>query len=117
MNKDVERFVEAVSDDRRALYDKLHSLIMSMYPGAEVVISYGIPTYKVKDGRVGLGYWKQGVSLYPFGGDRLEEFRAKYPDIKTGKGTINFKLSDKVPVPALKKVIKQAIENPRRRWR
>jgi len=113
MNKEVQQFVDAVSDERRPLYDKLHRLIMGMYPSAEVVISYGIPTYKAKSGRVGLGYWKGGVSLYAFGAHHLEEFRAKYPAIKTSTGTINFKLSDAVPVAALKQVIKHSIERPR----
>ena len=115
MNKAVQRFVDAVSDNRRALYDKLEALIMGMYPDAEVGISYGIPTYKAKRGRVGLGYWKDGVSFFPFGGKYLDEFRAKYPAIRTGKGTINFKLTDRIPVAALKKIIKLAIERPRGR--
>ena len=79
MNMEVQRFVDAVSDDRRALYDMLEALIMGMYPEPEVGISYGIPT------------------------------------IKTGKGAINFKLTDKIPVAALKKIIKLAIEQPRGR--
>jgi hypothetical protein len=53
VNKEVQQFVDAVSDERRPFYDKLHALIMGMYPSAEVVISYGIPTYKAKGGRVG----------------------------------------------------------------
>ena len=65
MNKEVQQFVDVVSDERRPLFDKLHALIMGMYPSAEVVISYGIPTYKAKSGWVGLGYWKGGVSLSP----------------------------------------------------
>ena len=115
MNKEVQQFVDSVSDDRRGLYEKLEALIMGMYPSAEVVITYGIPTYKAKGGLVGLGYWKDGVSFFPFGGKYLDEFRAKYPAIKTGKGTINFKLTDKIPVGALKKIIKLAIEQPKGR--
>jgi uncharacterized protein YdhG (YjbR/CyaY superfamily) len=108
----IRKFVEAVSDERRSLYDKLEGLIMGMYPDAEIFISYGVPTYKAKSGRVGLGYWKEGVSFYPFGGSYLDEFKANYPAIKTSKGSINFKVSDKVPVAALKQVIRHAIEDP-----
>ncbi len=49
------------------------------------MVSYGIPTYKVKAGRVGLGFWKGGVSVYTYGAHHLEEFRAKYPAIKTSQ--------------------------------
>jgi len=109
----VRTFVEAVSDERRLLYEELHKLIMGMYPDAQVVISYGIPTYKAKSGRVGLGYWEGGVSFYPFGGHYLDQFRTEHPTIKTGKGTVNLKVSEKVPVAALKTIIQQAMENPR----
>ncbi len=81
-----------------------------MYPDARIGISYGVPTYWAKSGRVGLAYWSGGVSFYPFGGDYLDEFRAEHPAIKTSKGTINFKVSEKVPVAALKKIIRQSIE-------
>lgn len=114
MNKEVQQFVDAVSDERRPLLDQLHSLILSLYPDAEVVISYGIPTYKAKGGRVGLGLWKGGVTLHTFGARHLvEEFSAKYPAFRTTTAGINFKLSDVVPVAALKKVIKHSIEHPR----
>jgi uncharacterized protein YdhG (YjbR/CyaY superfamily) len=108
----VRQFVEAVSGERRSLYNELHKLIMGMYPGADVVISHGVPTYKAKSGRVGLGYWEGGVSLYPYAGNYLDEFRAKFPTIKIGRGTINLKVSDKVPVEALRQVIQHAIEDP-----
>ena len=112
MNKEVQRYVDAVSDDRRRLFDKLHALIMGLYPDAEVVIAYEVPMYRAKSGRVGLGYWKKGVSLYT-SARHSAEFRAKYPAIKTGKGSINFKVTDVVPVAALKKVIRYAIEHPK----
>ena len=108
----VRKFVNAVSGERRALYDALEGLILALYPDARIGISYGVPTYWAKSGRVGLAYWSGGVSFYPFGGDYLDEFRAAHPTIKTSKGTINFKVAEKVPVAALKKLIRQAIEHP-----
>ena len=108
----VRRFVSSVSDERRTLYDSLERLILGMYPDARIGISYGVPTYWAKSGRVGLAYWSEGVSFYPFGGDYLDGFRAEYPEIKTSKGTINFKVSEKVPVAALKRLIREAIEKP-----
>lgn len=64
MNKEVQRYMDAVPEEQRPLFDKLYALIMGLYPNAEVVISYQIPTYRVKSGWVALGYWKDDVSLY-----------------------------------------------------
>ena len=108
----VLKFVNAVSDERRKAFDTLERLILGMYPDARIGISYGVPTYWAKSGRVGLAYWSGGVSFYPFGGDYLDEFRSEHPTIRTSKGTINFKVSEKVPVMALKKIIRQSIEHP-----
>jgi len=41
MNKDVERFMDGVPAELKSHYDTLHELILSMYPDADVVISYG----------------------------------------------------------------------------
>jgi len=113
MREEVQRFIDAVPADRRPLFDRLHALILGLYPHAEVVISYGVPTYRAKPGWVALSYWKFGVSLYPNGPHHIAEFKAKYPAIKTGKGSINFRVTDVVPLAALKKVIQHAIEHPK----
>jgi uncharacterized protein YdhG (YjbR/CyaY superfamily) len=123
MNKDVRRYIDAIPKDRtgrkladgeqaRRLFAKLQALILILYPRAEAVISYQIPTYKAKSGWVALGYWSGGVSIYTNGPQHIEEFKAKYPAVKTGKGSINFRVTDAVPVAALRKVIRHAIEHP-----
>ena len=123
MNKDVRRYIDAIPKDRtgrkladgqqaRRLFAKLQALILDLYPRAEAVISYQIPTYKAKAGWVALGYWSGGVSLYTNGPQHIEEFKAKYPAVKTGKGSINFRVTDAVPVAALRKVIRHAIQHP-----
>lgn len=111
MKVEVQDYINAVTDERRALFDTLHALIMGLYPDADVVISYGIPTYRAKGGWAGLGYWKQGVSLYTNGPHHLAEFVEAHPRIKTGKGSINFRTSDRVPAEAVEKVVRSAVEN------
>ena len=72
-----------------------------------------MPTYRAKDGWVALANQKNYVSLYTCGSHHLVEFKKKHPDIKTGKGCINFKETDPIPVAAMKKVITHAIEHPK----
>ncbi len=110
MKRDIQEYVKSGSADQRKLFAQLEKIILELYPRAEIAISYGVPTYGTKPGRVGLGYWKGGVSFFPYSGSALDGFRDKYPMVKTGKGSINFKLSDKVPVAAMKKLIKRAME-------
>ena len=107
MDPAVERYVEAIPERQRPLFDRLQSLILELYPHAEIVISYGIPTYKVGRRRVYLGLWKAGVSLHAV---PVEEFKQRHPSIKTGKGSLNFKVADELPEADVRDVIQRAIE-------
>jgi uncharacterized protein YdhG (YjbR/CyaY superfamily) len=109
MDSAVQRYIDAIPDGHRQLFDRLQSLILELYPHAEVRISYQIPTYKVGRRRVYLGLWKNGVSLHAID---VETFKQRHPSIKTGKGSVNFKLTDELPEADIREVIKRAIDRP-----
>ena len=113
MQKDVKRYFDAVPEERKCLVDQLHSLIVGLYPHAQIDMSYRMPTYKSGDGWVALANQKHYVSLYTCGAHHLAGFKKQHPSIKTGKGCINFKPADPLPEAALKKVIRHAIEHPK----
>jgi uncharacterized protein YdhG (YjbR/CyaY superfamily) len=113
MKREVRSYLAAVPKERKPLVNRLHELIVELYPDAEIDMSYRMPTYKAEEGWVALANQKQYVSLYTCGAHHLAEFKSKHPKIKTGKGCINFKQSDTVPVAAVKKVIRHAIEHPK----
>jgi uncharacterized protein YdhG (YjbR/CyaY superfamily) len=106
---DVQHFVDAVPADRRPLFDRLRVLVEEMYPDAELALRYQVPTYKTKTGRLSLGHWKGGVSIYP-GGAIAEAFEAAHPGYKAGKGTIHLRLGEELPLEALRDVIRRAME-------
>jgi uncharacterized protein YdhG (YjbR/CyaY superfamily) len=110
MDEAVQRFIDRVPAEKRPLLDRLHSLILELYPDAEVVISYQVPTYKARGGRVSLGLWQDGVSLYTTGPEYIEEFKSKHPKVKTGKASLNFQLGKELPERDVRQVIKRAIE-------
>jgi len=109
MNEDVIRFIESIPTEHRTQFDELQALILRLYPQAEVVLSYHVPTYRVKSGWVALGYRKGGVSLYTNGPHNLADFKAEQPRIKTGKGSINFIAGEPLPLASVEKVIRHAM--------
>src|SRR5215216_1793984 len=111
MNPDVQRYLDAVSDDRRPLFDRLQALILGLYPKAEVVIWYGMPTFRAKAGWVALANQKNWVSLYTNSPYHIAGFKAKYPKFKTSKACLNFRPDDPFPAAEIKKVIRHAIEH------
>lgn len=110
MDAAAQGYIDAIPETHRPLFDRLHSLILDLYPDAAVLISYGIPTYRVGRGRVYLGLWKGGVSLHAV---PVEAFRERHPAIKTGKGSLNFRVTDDVPEADVREAIRQAIERAR----
>lgn len=110
MNKQVQKYLAAIPVDRRARFRQLHELVLSLYPDAQVDLSYRMPTYKSGAGWVALANQKQYISLYTCAAQHIAGFRKKYPSIKTGVGCINFKPTDPVPVAAVRGVIRHAMQ-------
>jgi uncharacterized protein YdhG (YjbR/CyaY superfamily) len=110
MDEAVQRYIDAIPPEQRSLFDRLQSLILELYPDAEIVISYQIPTYKAAGGRVSLGLWKEGVSLYTTDPQHIDEFKSQHPAIKTGKASLNFRVTDELPENDVKKVVNRAMQ-------
>ena len=87
-------YVESIAPEHRALFDRLHRLILVAAPEVTVGLSYKMPTYKMGKRRLYLGVWRHGVSLYGWqsGGDG--GFSARHPGLKAGKGTIRLRPED-----------------------
>jgi uncharacterized protein YdhG (YjbR/CyaY superfamily) len=94
MDDAVRAYVEAIAPEHRALFDRLHRLVLEAHPDAAVVLSYQMPTYKVGRQRLFLGVWKHGVSVYGWQEGRDAGFSDRHPELVTGKGTIRLRPTD-----------------------
>jgi uncharacterized protein YdhG (YjbR/CyaY superfamily) len=92
-------YIEGIPDEHRPLFDRLHRLILEACPGAAVVISYRIPTYKLGRGRLYVGVWKHGVSIYGWPRDHDAGFGARHAGLVTSKGTIRIRPQDAAAIP------------------
>lgn len=112
MDENVKRYFDAVPKDRKPLVMELHKLILSIYPEAEPVLWYSMPTYRAKKGWAALGYWMGGATIYTSQFEHVAAFKAKNPSFHTGKGSIQFKLGEPLPLAPLKKFLKAVMEKP-----
>ena len=90
----VRAYIEGIPAERRPLFDRLQRLILDAFPDAVVVISYGIPTYKLGHGQLYVGVWKHGLSIYGWPREQAAEFGARHPGLVTSKGTIQIRPQD-----------------------
>lgn len=105
--KSVDDYLATMPDATRAVLEQVRAIIRKVLPDADEGIAYQIPAYK-KDG-AGVIYfagWKEHFSLYPVG----EQFEAAFPEeaakYPLAKGTIRFKLDEKVPARLIEKIVK-----------
>jgi|SRR5580700_7763034 hypothetical protein len=93
MDKAVRRYRDEMNSECQSAFDRLHRLIVAICPDAEVVLSYGMPTYRIGRRRLNIGTWKHGLSLY-VSPNRDGGFSARHPELAAGKGTIKLKPAD-----------------------
>jgi uncharacterized protein YdhG (YjbR/CyaY superfamily) len=99
MDEAAQRYVDGIAAEHRPLFDRLHRLILAVHPDAAVVLSYGIPTYKVGNRRLNVGAWKHGVSIYGWQRGCDDAFTSRPPALRTGKGTLRLPPEDAAGIP------------------
>jgi uncharacterized protein YdhG (YjbR/CyaY superfamily) len=88
MDDAVRVFIDAIAPERRPLFDRIHRIVMTCRPDAELVLSYGMPTFTTPEGRLHVGVWKHGLSFYGWEAGRDGGFLERHPELKAHKGTI-----------------------------
>lgn len=107
----IDDYLEQIPGERRQRIEALVAMVRTLYPQAAESLRYRMPTFDHPEGGwVAIANQKQYVSLYTCSAEHLEAFREQHPTIKTGKGCINFRDRDDIPVTAVKAVISSAME-------
>jgi uncharacterized protein YdhG (YjbR/CyaY superfamily) len=74
--KSVDEYIATHPEDVQTILQRVRSTIRKAVPGAEEVISYQIPAYKLHGGPVlYFAGWKQHYSLYPATDHLVEGFK------------------------------------------
>lgn len=113
MNPKVDEYFDAAESSRRQRLDALHNAIIECFPDVQIDLKYNMPSYSYGKGWVAIANQKNYVSLYTCGESHLAEFKKRHPDFKTGKGCINFRAKDTLPIDDIKRVIRHAILHPK----
>lgn len=103
----VEAYLAGLPADQRAALDGLRSAIRAAAPDATEGISYAMAAFKV-DGRVLVCYaaFKDHYSLFPMSKQVIADHRESLGARATGKGTIQFRYDERLPVALVKRIVK-----------
>lgn len=94
MDADVQAYVDTIAPEHRALFERLHRIVLSTHPDAVVGLSYRMPAYRVGRHRLSVGVWQHGVSVYGWRGDNDGGFSARHPELLHSKRTIRIRTQD-----------------------
>jgi uncharacterized protein YdhG (YjbR/CyaY superfamily) len=105
--KSVDEYIASQPEAAQDALRRVRSTIRKAVPGAEEVISYKIPTYKLHgDPVLYFAGWRQHYSLYPATGHVLAAFKNDLVPYEINKATIRFPLSGPVPVKLIERIAK-----------
>ena len=109
--KSVDEYIGSQSEAVQGVLELVRSAIRKAVPNAEELISYKIPTYKLRGGPViYFAGWKQHYSLYPATNHIVATFKDDLAVYEVKKGTIRFPLSQPVPVKLIERIAKMRAE-------
>lgn len=101
----VDAYIAAQPAAVRPALEKMRATLRRAIPGADEVISYGMPAYKL-GGHVVVYFagWKQHTALYPAGSEAIAAFAGELAAYETSKGAIRFALDAPLPLALIARI-------------
>ena len=101
----VDEYIASQPEAVQGILERVRSTIRKAVPGAEEIISYKIPAYKLDGGALlFFAGWRHHYSLYPATGRVVAAFKDALAPYQISKGTIRFPLSEPVPVRLIERI-------------
>jgi len=107
--KTVDEYLDDFSGETKKKLVMIRETIQKMVPEATEKISYGIPTFYLNGNLVHYAGFKNHIGFFP-GAAPLREFEKDLTDYKTSKGTVQFPLSQPLPLELIKKITLACVE-------
>jgi uncharacterized protein YdhG (YjbR/CyaY superfamily) len=81
----------------RKMLTQIRKAVKEAAPGAEEVISYGMPALKMKGVLVYYAAYEHHIGFYPTP-SAIKKFKKELKDYNTSKGTVQFPLDEPLPL-------------------
>ncbi len=105
--RSVQAYIAKSPAESRKALKELRTLIRATAPRVTEKISYGIPTFVLNSRPlVYIAGWAKHVSLYPVTAGVAKTLKNEIKRYRTGKGTLQFPLTDRMPKSLIRKIVK-----------
>ena len=107
---DVERYLDAVPDDRREVLSAVRALCLAELPGFVESMAYGMPSYQrgVPNGAVEVAFasQKQYISVYVLRPDVMDGHAHRLVGLDRGKGCVRFRRAAQVDLDLVRSLLR-----------
>jgi len=101
----IDEYINSFPPNMQEVLQMLRQMIKEEAPEAKETIKYGMPTFTLHGNLVYFAAWKKHIGFYPITSE-MEAAIAELADYKTsGKGTIQFPLSQPLPLPLIRQIV------------
>lgn len=106
--QNVNEYIESSPEAAQPIMEELRKIIKETVPEAEERIAWNVPNYKLNGVLTGFAAYSKHISLGFSEGGLSDDERKSFEDngYKTGKGTVQIKFGQEVPMNVIKKVLK-----------
>lgn len=103
-------YIAQLSSRERAEFDRIERVVKGIAPDAELVMSYGMPTF-THNRKILLhfGVFKNHLSLFP-GASPIAELSSELKHFTTSKGTIQFTADKPIPDQLLVEIVSRCFK-------
>lgn len=106
--KTVEDYLDGFPPDTRDLLRKVRETIQKAAPGAQEVISYRMPAYKLKGVLVYFAGYRHHIGFYP-GASGIQAFQSELTPYKWARGSVQFPLDRPVPFKLIDDIVRYRV--------
>jgi uncharacterized protein YdhG (YjbR/CyaY superfamily) len=113
--EEVDEYLRSVDEPKRSTLEALRRTILEIVPGAEQVISYRVPAFRV-DGKTVAGFaaFKGHLSYLPFSGSVLRSLANELEGYTMTKSSLHFPVDQPLPKALVSKLIAVRLEESAR---
>jgi uncharacterized protein YdhG (YjbR/CyaY superfamily) len=102
--KTIDEYINSFPPDIQSILKKMRQTIREAAPGAEEVISYHMPAFKLNGILVYFAAQKHHIGFYPTASG-IAAFKAELTSYNWSKGTVQFPLDKPIPFDLVKKIV------------
>ncbi len=104
--EEVDEYLRGVEEPKRSTLQTLRHTILEIVPGAEQVISYGVPAFRVRGKTVaGFAAFRDHLSYLPFSGSVLAQLADELEGYTMTKSALHLAVDRPLPKAVVKKLI------------